>query len=93
MISVQNDEDIVKEVKKLKKQTDGDIVLFGGARIAQTFVKLGLIDEYQFKLQPIVFGKGMALFKKASSRISLKLIKSKTFDAGVVGLYYKPVKS
>ncbi|HEX3640806.1 MAG TPA: dihydrofolate reductase family protein, partial [Ktedonobacteraceae bacterium] len=74
----------------LKQQSGGDMVLFGGARFAQTFVKLGLIDEYRLKLQPIVLGNGKPLFKDIKDRINLKLIQSKTFDSGVVGLYYQP---
>jgi dihydrofolate reductase len=91
LVSVQDDDDIIQEVKKLKQQSGGDMVLFGGARIAQTFVKLDLIDEYRLKLQPIVLGNGKPLFKDRKDRMNLKLLQSKTFDSGVVGLYYQPV--
>jgi dihydrofolate reductase len=93
LVSVKKDEDITKKVKELKQQLDGDMVVFGGARFAQTLVKLNLVDEYRFKLQPIVLGKGKALFKDAKERMNLKLTKSKAFDSGVVTLYYEPVKN
>ena len=92
VISVQNDEDIIREVKKLKEQSGGDIVLFGGARLAQTMVRLDLVDEYHFKLQPIILGGGESLFKDVSVRRKLKLIQSKSYDTGVIGLYYESVK-
>ncbi len=92
LVSVKDDEDIVTEVKKLKQELDGDMVLFGGARFAQTLVRLDLVDEYRFKLQPVVLGKGKALFKDVTKPMKLKLMKSKAFDSGVVALYYQPVK-
>ena len=63
-----------------------------GARIAQTLAKLNLIDEYQFKLEPVVVGSGSRLFENMKDRIKLKLIKSKEFACGVIGLYYQPIK-
>lgn len=90
LVSVKNNEDIAREVMKLKQQPGGDMVVFGGARFAQTLVHLGLIDEYRFKLQPIALGGGLPLFKDVKSRMNLKLIKSKAFKSGVVGLYYQP---
>lgn len=88
IVRVQNDEDIINEITKLKKELDGDIVLFGGAEFAQTIVRLGLVDEYRFKLQPVVLGKGKALFQDIQQRMKLKLIKAKQFKSGVVALYY-----
>jgi dihydrofolate reductase len=90
IVPVKDDDDVAKEVAKLKQQPGGDMVLFGGARFAQTLVKTGLIDEYRLKLQPIVLGSGKALFKDSKDRLNLKLMKSKTFTCGVVGLYYHP---
>ncbi len=93
VLSVQNDEDIIKEVTKLKESTGGDIVLFGGARLAQTLVRLQLVDEYRLKVQPVVLGEGKMLFKDLKTRNSLQLIYSKAFEpSGVLGLYYKPAK-
>jgi len=89
---VKSDSDILREVAKLKKEKGGDIVLFGGARLAQTFARLNLIDEYRLKLSPVVVGGGRPLFKEIKDLMDLKLIKCKAFDSGVVGLYYKPEK-
>lgn len=90
LISVKNDEDIIAGVKKLKEQSGGDIVLFGGARLAQTLVRLDLIDEYRFKLQPVVLGEGLPLFKNTAGLRKLELTKAKSFAGGIVALYYKP---
>jgi dihydrofolate reductase len=89
LISVNSDEDIAREVSKLKQQPGGDMVVFGGARFAQTLVQLGLIDEYRLKVQPVALGGGLPLF---NGRVNLKVIKSKAYKSGVVGIYYQPAK-
>ena len=89
IVPAKSDEDIVTEVTRLKQQNGKDMVVFGGARIAQKLSELGLIDEYQFKLQQVALGSGLQLFK---GRTNLKLVKSKEFKSGVMGLYYQPIK-
>lgn len=92
LVKVKDHHDPAGEVAKLKQQPGGDMVVFGGARLAQTFTELGLIDEYRLKLEPVVLGSGKPLFKNIKDRINLRLLKAKTFDSGVVGLYYEPDK-
>jgi dihydrofolate reductase len=55
-------------------------------------MRLGLIDECQFCVQPIVLGSGLPLFKNIKDRINLKLLKTRTFGSGAVTLYYEPIK-
>jgi dihydrofolate reductase len=81
-----------KTVEQLKKEKGGDMVLFGGASLAAYFVKNNLVDEFRIKLEPVILGKGKSLFQNLSSRVRLKLIRSKTFNSGVAGLYYEVVK-
>ena len=52
------------------------MVVFGGARFAQTIARLGLIDEYRLKVQPTALGEGLPLFKRMTK---LKLVKSKVY--------------
>jgi dihydrofolate reductase len=78
---------IVDEVKKLKQQPGKDIVIFGGAGIVQQFAAENLIDEYRIKLEPVFLGSGKPLFKDLTK---LKLVHSKVFSSGVIGLYYQP---
>jgi dihydrofolate reductase len=64
-------------------------VIFGGAAIAQTFMQLGLIDEYYLLVHPIVLGRGKPLFKGLHDQLNLKLLKTKVFGSGVVLLDYQ----
>ncbi len=85
-------ENIAEEISNMKKQPGKNMVIFGGANLAQTFMQHDLIDEYRLLVQPIVLGSGTPLFKSGSDHIHLKLLKTQKFNSGVVGLYYQPAK-
>lgn len=79
------------EIEKLKQEPGKDIVIYGSASIVQQLTNLGLIDEYQLLVHPIVLGSGKRLFKDVSNT-NLKLVETKTFSSGVVLLTYQPTK-
>lgn len=83
-------ENIAEEITKLKAQPGKDLEL-GGANIASTFMRLGLIDEYQLFVQPIVLGSGTPLFPASGDKINLRLVETRTFRTGVVLLRYQCV--
>jgi dihydrofolate reductase len=80
---------IAEEILKIKEQSGKNIVLAGGANIAQTFMNLRLIDEYIINIHPVILGKGKPLFKNITDRHKLILIGSKIYNSGMVGLYCK----
>jgi dihydrofolate reductase len=82
-------DNITEEVSKLKQQPGKDLVIFGSPSLAQTFMQLGLIDEYRLTVNPVVLGSGIPLFKDIRDRLKLKLVETKTFNSGVVGLHYQ----
>jgi dihydrofolate reductase len=81
-------EHIAEEIAKIKHQPGKNLLLFGGASIASTFMKQGLIDEYRININPVVLGSGKPLFADLRERINLKLLESKMFKSGVVALTY-----
>ncbi len=84
--------DLAGEVTALKQQPGGDMVLFGGARLAAALTRLGLIDEYHIVVHPVVLGGGTPLFLEPENRINLQLIESRTFDSQSVLLRYRPAQ-
>jgi dihydrofolate reductase len=90
LYSPKGDADIVRQISEMKRSDSGDIVVFGGARLAQTLARLGLVDEYQLKIQPIALGAGLRLFEDLPGRAKFKLLRSKAFPSGVLGAYYGP---
>lgn len=80
--------DVAEEVARLKEQPGGDLDL-GGATIASTFMRLGLIDEYRLCVHPVVLGDGTPFFPTLDDRINLRLVETRPFGSGVVYLRYR----
>lgn len=89
--SVLKKELIKDEILELKRKT-GKSILVGSPSLIVALAQLEVIDEYQLSVQPIILGGGLPLFKDVRNRIDLKLLKTKTFGAGAVTLYYEPTK-
>jgi len=81
---------VPEEVKQLKEEPGGDMLIYGSASLVQTLTNLGLIDEYQVLVHPVILGGGKPLFQGIKDKRKLKLVQSKTHPSGVVVLYYQP---
>lgn len=81
-------EDITGELTKLKGQAGKDLSI-GGPGLASTLVRLGLVDEYQLFVNPIVLGGGTSFFPSLPHPLNLRLIETRTFGSGVVYLRYQ----
>jgi len=84
--------DFAAEISRLKQQPGKDLIIFGSSDLAVTFLQAGLLDEIRVLVNPVVLGNGKPLFKGMNSRLSLKLLKTRTFHNGNVLLYYQPVQ-
>jgi dihydrofolate reductase len=82
--------DVAEEVAKLKQRIDGDIVVHGSARLVQTLVDAGLVDELRMMVFPVVLGAGKRLFGDTSDKTPLRLTDSKMVGDGVAILTYQP---
>ena len=83
-------ENIADEVNKLKSQPGGEMCV-AGAEIASVFSQLGLIDEYQLYIHPVILGGGKPMFGPLEDKIGLALIETYTFGPGVVLLRYQRI--
>ena len=79
-----------EEIVRMKQETGKDMLIYGSASIVQAFTKLGLVDEYQLFVHPIVLGSGKPLFAGIAEPAHFQLLQTKSFPSGVVGLYYAP---
>jgi dihydrofolate reductase len=96
--------DIPKEIDRLKSQPGRDILVGGGPRLVQEFLRLGLVDELRLSVAPSVVGRGKPVFDfdrlpdnpedriplGAPSRLDFRLIEARPFkgSGGVVFLHY-----
>jgi dihydrofolate reductase len=79
---------VVEEVAKLKEQSGKDLAV-GGAGLASTFIELGLVDEFQLFMCPVVLGGGTPYFPAGADRTDLELVGTRTFGSRVVYLRYR----
>lgn len=81
--------DLGKAVQQLK-QEPGEGLFVGGVTLPLALADLGLIDEYEFVVQPTVAGHGPTLLAGLSERLELKLVGRQEFRSGAVALRYQP---
>lgn len=93
VVPVTGDADLVDQVQRLKSEPGQDMVLFGGARLAQAFARLGLVDEYRLCVQPVALGTGRPLFGDLGTRAALTLTAVRQFPSGAALITYRMSKS
>jgi dihydrofolate reductase len=81
--------DLAQAVARLKQDGGGDLFMFGGAEIAQSFIARDLIDEYRLMVTPNLLGDGKRLFAPGFERIDLRLIDARSLNTGAVILHYR----
>jgi dihydrofolate reductase len=79
---------VAEEVARLKEQ-DGRDLAVGGAGLASSLAKLGLIDEYRLFVNPVVVGGGTPFFPALETPINLELVETRTFGSRVLYMRYR----
>lgn len=82
-------EDIVGAVRRLKVESDADLVLMGSGSIVAQMAAAGVVDIFQLVLHPVVLGEGRTLFEGVKDRIHLDLEGERRFKNGNVVLTYR----
>jgi len=75
------------------KQEDGEGLFVGGVTLPLALADLGLIDEYEFLVQPVLAGHGPTLLAGLRDRIQLELVDRHEFRSGSVALRYRPTQA
>ena len=76
-------------VQQLKRES-GKGLFVGGVKLPLALAELGLIDEYEFVVQPRLVGHGPTLFAGLSKPLDLKLVSRLEFASGAVAMRYEP---
>jgi dihydrofolate reductase len=77
-------EDVVAEIKRLKKGDGGPILVAGSRTLVHTLMEHDLIDEYRLMVFPVVLGSGKRLFPETPRKTVLRLVGMRDFTTGVV---------
>lgn len=81
--------DLGDAVKQLKREP-GRGLFVGGVKLPLALAELGLIDEYEFVVQPRLAGHGPTLFAGLSRHVDLRLVDRLEFSSGAVAMRYEP---
>jgi len=81
-------DDVAATVRGLVARSRHGVVAFGGPTFAATLMGLGLVDEYQLFVHPVLLGGGTPLFGGISERRRLELVVSRCYDDAVVAIRY-----
>ena len=82
-------EHLEKAVQQLKG-APGTGLFVGGVKLPLALAELGLIDEYEFVVQPKLAGHGPTVFAGLSKHVDLKLVSRLEFGLGAVAMRYEP---
>jgi dihydrofolate reductase len=80
--------DAVEVTAELKRQPGKDLAV-GGARLAATLIRAGLVDEFRQFVSPVVLGAGTPYLPALDERIELELVEARTFGSRVVYLRHR----
>lgn len=83
--------DLFGEIQQLK-QEPGNGLFVGGVTLPLALANMGLIDEFEFLVQPVIAGRGPTLLSGLQKRIRLELVHRQEFQSGVVALRYRYVR-
>jgi dihydrofolate reductase len=84
--------DLGQAVQRLK-QEPGKGLWVGGVTLPLALADQGLIDEYEFLVQPVLAGHGPTLLAGLRERILLELVDRREFRSGAVALRYRPTRA
>lgn len=89
LLVVHDDRQLADAVRSEKDKPGKDLGVPGGIRTAQTFIRLGLVDEYVLTVHPVALGSGKRIF---TGQTGLELIDAKTYPSGVARTRYRPAR-
>ena len=83
-------DDWPEEAVRLRKELDGEILVYGSRSLSRALIAMGLVDELRLMVYPLVLGAGDRLFGETQDKISLRLVDSRPFEGGIVKMIYAP---
>jgi dihydrofolate reductase len=83
--------DLAQVVQHLKQES-GEGLWVGGVTLPLALADLGLIDEYEFLVQPVLAGHGPTLLAGLRRRIQLDLVDRHEFRSGAAAVRYRPIR-
>ena len=81
--------DPVSTIAQLKAANRGNIWLLGGANLADSLIRLDLVDEFIVSTIPILLGNGIRLFNAPLPLLNLRVLACTAYPSGLVQTHYE----
>jgi dihydrofolate reductase len=81
--------EVAEEVSKLRRERDGDIVVYGSRRLARTLLEHDLVDELRLLVFPVAVGAGERLLGEPVDTTPMRLIGMRPVGERLVHLRYE----
>ena len=81
--------DGVGAVAGLKREVDGEILVYASYELGQALMERDLVDELRLVVFPVVIGAGRRLFGPTSGAKALRLVGVQTIGNGLVHVTYQ----
>jgi dihydrofolate reductase len=85
--------DVVNEVSELKREIDGEILVYASYQLERTLIDHDLVDELRLVVFPVVLGAGERLFGQTGDKKPMRLVGTRTIGDGLAFLTYQPVRN
>jgi dihydrofolate reductase len=82
--------DVPAQVAEVKQQPGRELQIHGSARLAQSLLAAGLIDELRLVIAPVVVGSGRRLFPEGGAPVGLRPVSTETTPGGLAIHVYEP---
>ena len=75
-------DDVIEQLARVREETDGTIGV-GGATLATSMLRAGLLDELLLFTHPVILGSGRPLFDSLDAPVECDLLEHATYGQGV----------
>lgn len=82
--------DVAEQVRMLKEELDGDILVPGSGMLVRTLFEEGLLDQMRIMVYPVLLGAGRPLFDPDTARRAMRLAHSETVGTGIAFFVFEP---
>lgn len=83
--------DLGEAVRRIKEQP-GKGIMLGGVTLPKALGALGLIDEYELTVHPVIAGRGPRLLEGLQTPVQLRLVGRSELSSGAQVLRYEAVR-
>ncbi|MBV8944163.1 MAG: dihydrofolate reductase family protein [Solirubrobacterales bacterium] len=81
--------DVSGNVSRLKRELDGEIIVYASYQLARTLIEHDLVDELRLIIFPVLLGAGERLFGETTDRKPMRLVDTAKIGAGLARLTYE----